>query len=471
MSPAASGVEPSRVIWSPLSAAVTSRSNVRPVAAAASSTVAAWTVRGPRPESARASAPNSWTVTAGSRAGARLLVVGWCVDVEHGVQVRVERGDQGVRLQRGVVQPLDRALVEQEGGPQPVLLHQPLGPRGEPDPVRGRQRLRVSPGHRQRHVRLLPLVEGAQHPPDEGRVQERQVGGADEGGVGASVERGEPGRDALHRPLAVPWVVHHHGAFRQRGEVLAAGPNDDDGPAGRAGEDADRPGSSVDPCHSSAALGTPIREDRPPASTTPAEAAISSCYAPIAPPPETAPAPGRPTPIVAPWLRKTNSNRQPGAAGISQKTEDNSLGRLLALSDGVFAIAMTLLALDLTVPDDLTAHPTSQQLIHALALHTDSYWSFLLSFYVIAIYWGGHRRLMRSVTVFNPNLVRDTAFLLLIVAAMPFPTSVLGKYGGTAFALALYGAINALATLALILLTYDVRRSDPAAACRGNTGG
>jgi uncharacterized membrane protein len=155
-----------------------------------------------------------------------------------------------------------------------------------------------------------------------------------------------------------------------------------------------------------------------------------------------------------------DENRQPDAAGILQKAEDNSLGRLLTLSDGVFAIAMTLLALDLKVPP-LTGHVTSQQLVHALAQQTDSYWSFILSFYVIAIYWGGHRRLMRSVGVFNANLVRDTVFLLLIVAALPFPTSVLGQYGGTAFALALYGAFNALATLALILLAYDVRRYDP----------
>ena len=155
-------------------------------------------------------------------------------------------------------------------------------------------------------------------------------------------------------------------------------------------------------------------------------------------------------------------NRQPDAAGIPRKTEDNSLGRLLALSDGVFAIAMTLLALNLTVPPTLGSHPTSQQLIHALAQHADSYWTFLLSFYIIAIYWGAHRRLMRSVAVFNPNVVRDTVFLLLLVAAMPFPTSLLAKYGGTPFALALYGAINALAQLALIVLSYDVRRADPA---------
>jgi uncharacterized membrane protein len=165
---------------------------------------------------------------------------------------------------------------------------------------------------------------------------------------------------------------------------------------------------------------------------------------------------------VAPVAEEDDEDRQPDTAGISHITDDNSLGRLLTLSDGVFAIAMTLLALDLQVPD-LKGHVTSQQLIHALAQHTDSYWSFLLSFYVIAVYWGGHRRLMRSVRVFNNDLVRDTIFLLLIVAALPFPTSVLGRYGGTAFALALYGAFNALATLALLLLTYDVRRYDPAA--------
>jgi uncharacterized membrane protein len=157
------------------------------------------------------------------------------------------------------------------------------------------------------------------------------------------------------------------------------------------------------------------------------------------------------------------SNRQPVAPGLAQQADDNSLGRLLTLSDGVFAIAMTLLALDLHVPSDLKGHVTSQQLMHALALNADTYWSFLLSFYVIAIYWGGHRRLMRSVVVFNQTLVRDSVFLLLIVAALPFPTSVLGKYGGNPFALALYGAFNALATLALILLSHDVRRCDPTA--------
>jgi len=171
--------------------------------------------------------------------------------------------------------------------------------------------------------------------------------------------------------------------------------------------------------------------------------------------------PGTGNPYSCPVAEEDEADRQPGAPARWQRREDNSLGRLLALSDGVFAIAMTLLALDLKVPTDLGSDVSNQQLVHALAQHTDSYWSFILSFYVIAIYWGAHRRLMRSVVAFNPTLVRDTAFLLLIVAALPFPTSLLGQYGGTPFALALYGAVNALAQVALIVLAHDVRRCDP----------
>lgn len=136
---------------------------------------------------------------------------------------------------------------------------------------------------------------------------------------------------------------------------------------------------------------------------------------------------------------------------------DNSLGRLLTLSDGIFAIAMTLLALDLKVPD-LTGHVTDAALRHALSSNSDAYWSFLLTFFVIATYWRRHRVLMRSVVKSHPALIRDTLFLLALVAVMPFPASLLGRYGGESISLALYGAVNALANASLILIAFDVRR-------------
>lgn len=158
---------------------------------------------------------------------------------------------------------------------------------------------------------------------------------------------------------------------------------------------------------------------------------------------------------------KDEADSQPTGSAGTEQPADNSFGRLLALSDGVFAIAMTLLALDLVVPS-LKGTVTSHELAHALADNAATYWSFVLSFYIVASYWAGHRRLMRYVTTAHPVLVRDTLFLLLIVAVMPFPASLLAHYASTPLALAVYGALSALASCILIRLTYDVRRHDPA---------
>jgi uncharacterized membrane protein len=143
----------------------------------------------------------------------------------------------------------------------------------------------------------------------------------------------------------------------------------------------------------------------------------------------------------------------------SAETDDNSLGRLLTISDGVFAIAMTLLTLDLTVPH-LGQHPSDAALRHALSGNAASYLSFLVSFYVVANYWNRHRRLMRSVVTTHPRLIRHTIFLLLVVAAMPFLAGLLGQYGGTPIALALYGAFNAVAVLTLLVLRRDIKHFD-----------
>jgi uncharacterized membrane protein len=145
----------------------------------------------------------------------------------------------------------------------------------------------------------------------------------------------------------------------------------------------------------------------------------------------------------------TEGDQEAGAA-------DNSLGRLLALSDGVFAIALTLLALDLHVPD-LGRITSNAALQHALAQQKSNYLSFLISFYVVAAYWTRHRRLMRSVAVFDPGLVGRTLSLLLCVAALPFPAALLGQYGSEAISLVIYGTVNALAVITLLRLQYFVR--------------
>lgn len=144
------------------------------------------------------------------------------------------------------------------------------------------------------------------------------------------------------------------------------------------------------------------------------------------------------------------------AEGDETSATDNSLGRLLTLSDGVFAIALTLLALDLHVPM-IGRHPSNAELQHALRQHLASYLSFLISFYLVASYWRRHRRIMRSVDTIDPSLISTTLFLLLCVAALPFPAALLGQYGSEAISLVIYGGLNALAIVAMLRLHHIVR--------------
>jgi uncharacterized membrane protein len=146
-----------------------------------------------------------------------------------------------------------------------------------------------------------------------------------------------------------------------------------------------------------------------------------------------------------------------------QSASDNSPGRLLALSDGVFAIAMTLLALDLRLPG-LGTHASDAQLRHTLGDDWRRYLAFVISFYVIAAYWGVHRRAMRAVRTVDARLISHTLPLLLLVAALPFPASVLASYGDLPTALAFYSAFNVVANLALLRLLADTRSRLDAAA-------
>jgi uncharacterized membrane protein len=139
-----------------------------------------------------------------------------------------------------------------------------------------------------------------------------------------------------------------------------------------------------------------------------------------------------------------------------ERASDNSLGRLLALSDGVFAIAMTLLALDLRLPD-LGTDPSDAQLRHALTDDWRGYLAFVISFYVVANYWGVHRRAMRAATTIDTRLVSHTLPLLLLVAALPFPASVLATHGDLPTGLAFYSAFNVVANLALVRLLNDLQ--------------
>ncbi|GAB0108318.1 TMEM175 family protein [Nocardia sp. JMUB6875] len=122
---------------------------------------------------------------------------------------------------------------------------------------------------------------------------------------------------------------------------------------------------------------------------------------------------------------------------------DKSVGvgadRLLALSDGVFAIAITLLVLDITIPEGLDGHAFDAAL-HALIPHIAAY---VLSFVVIAAFWRDHRRIFQSVSGIDDGLLTLAMLGLGLVALIPFPTALLAEYSGQRQSVAIYAAVVA----------------------------
>ena len=123
---------------------------------------------------------------------------------------------------------------------------------------------------------------------------------------------------------------------------------------------------------------------------------------------------------------------------------DEGIGRILALSDGVFAIAITLLILEIAVP----ATTTDDGLPKALLGLWPRYLAYVVGFVVIARFWVIHRLAFRLIARDDAVLVWLNLLLLLFVAFLPFPTTVLGEHNGAPAAAVLYAASVILASLA-----------------------
>lgn len=98
--------------------------------------------------------------------------------------------------------------------------------------------------------------------------------------------------------------------------------------------------------------------------------------------------------------------------------------RLEAFSDGVFAIAITLLILDVRVPSGTEAG----RLAHELGHIWPSYLSYLITFALIGIVWVNHHALMERVAVVDRGLLFINLALLGVVAALPFPAGMMGEF-------------------------------------------
>jgi len=146
------------------------------------------------------------------------------------------------------------------------------------------------------------------------------------------------------------------------------------------------------------------------------------------------------------------SDAEPEYSAHEQRQRDP--GRLLAFTDGVFAIIITILVLELKVPELSAGHPLRESLEEI----RPTFLAFALSFLLVGMYWAWHRTEFAEVRFINFHVVWLNLLFLLPAAMIPFAASVLGKYETNAVALHLYGAVMIAVTLFRVLLDWYLRR-------------
>ena len=133
--------------------------------------------------------------------------------------------------------------------------------------------------------------------------------------------------------------------------------------------------------------------------------------------------------------------------------------RIVNLSDGVFAIAITLLVLDIRVPD-IPEDLVSSQLPDALLSLWPKYLGYILSFVGISAFWLIHHSIFRPIRSYDRILLYLNFLFLMVVAFVPFPTSLLGEYGDHQLPVAIYAATLAVGRLLLTAIHWYATRND-----------
>jgi uncharacterized membrane protein len=141
-------------------------------------------------------------------------------------------------------------------------------------------------------------------------------------------------------------------------------------------------------------------------------------------------------------------------AGREFERGGEEFGRVLSFSDGMFAIAMTLLVVGIGVPA-LTNADSVGDLADALDDQSDAIVSFFISFAVIGRYWVAHHQMFSLLRAFDRGLISLNLVYLGFIAFLPFPTALLGNYFDNPLAVAVYAAAVAIVSgLEVVLLRH-----------------
>ena len=123
--------------------------------------------------------------------------------------------------------------------------------------------------------------------------------------------------------------------------------------------------------------------------------------------------------------------KQAGSSSAAEANSHDPLGmeRIVFFSDAVFAIAITLLALEIRLPESESLLD-DRELFEQLTGVWHSYLGFFISFMVIGVFWMAHHRKFRLIKRFDSRLMMLNLLMLMVIAFIPFPSSLISKYPG-----------------------------------------
>ena len=135
--------------------------------------------------------------------------------------------------------------------------------------------------------------------------------------------------------------------------------------------------------------------------------------------------------------------RDPEQGWVERGTD---VERTVFFSDAVFAIAITLLALEIRVPE---VPDNSEALQGALLGLWPKFFSFMISFWFVGTYWVAHHRVFHYIRGYDRRLLFINLLFLMWIVLLPFSSSLLGEYGDRQLVVIIYAAHISLAGLSL----------------------
>lgn len=162
-----------------------------------------------------------------------------------------------------------------------------------------------------------------------------------------------------------------------------------------------------------------------------------------------------------------------GWTAVHRRTQSGEdFSRILSLSDGIFAFAMTLLVIQLAVPslDCAKTYSTPSQcssaLAGALGAERGLFYGYVLTFLVMGLWWTGHTRVFRQLRRFDGGLIWLNLVFLLTIAVTPFVLGVYQAYPSTRVGALVFACVEATSGLVLAGIWWYARSErliDPSA--------